>query len=119
MADDDITRRKATDDVAASIQQGIDAMITSSQAADVRARVHAIQQLLEEEQASAAILEAKAAAASLLLPSSPPTVVPPGIDTEASIIATLHTQACGVQNIRSLVPITLDPSSAGYARLHD
>jgi hypothetical protein len=102
-------------------------MIASSQAAakeaeDARARVRAIQLLLEEEQTAAAALEAKAVAAALLLPpssSAAPPPSPPGGDAESSVIATLHSQACGVQNIRSLVNVTLDPSSAGYARWRD
>ena len=38
---------------------------------------------------------------------------------EATIVANLHAQAAGVQNIRTLVPIVLDPTSTHYDRWHD
>jgi hypothetical protein len=37
-------------------------------------------------------------------------------DYEVAVIANLHLQASGVQNIRSLVSVILDGSSAHYAR---
>jgi hypothetical protein len=37
----------------------------------------------------------------------------------ATVVATLHTHAYGVQNIDSLVSIVLDPSFIGYARWYD
>jgi hypothetical protein len=37
----------------------------------------------------------------------------------AAIIANLHTQATGVQSIRSLVPVVLDPISSHYNRWPD
>lgn len=38
---------------------------------------------------------------------------------EAIIITNFHAQAMGVQNIHSLVPVLLDPTSSTYVRWHD
>src|SRR6266540_5202736 len=38
---------------------------------------------------------------------------------EAFVIASLHAQVAGVQNIRSLVPNVLNPASSTYARWRD
>jgi hypothetical protein len=35
---------------------------------------------------------------------------------EASVVTILHAQATDVQNMRSLVPIVLDPAFSAYAR---
>jgi hypothetical protein len=35
---------------------------------------------------------------------------------DTTIIANLHAQACGVQNICSLVSVSVDPSSTSYVR---
>jgi hypothetical protein len=40
-------------------------------------------------------------------------------DYKATIIANIHVQAAGVQNIRSLITVTLDLSSTHYAWWHD
>jgi hypothetical protein len=40
-------------------------------------------------------------------------------DYEAAVIANLHLQASGVQNIRSLVSVVLDGSSAHYPHCHE
>jgi hypothetical protein len=84
--------------------------------------VHAIVLLLEEEQASAIALKAEVTTATLqLVPttassSAPP---PPPSGGGAVAVAMLHTLACGVQNIRSLVSTIIDHSSTGYVRWHD
>jgi hypothetical protein len=114
-------------DDAAVIQQLITEKMAALQTAEkdvaaARARVRAIALLLEEEQAASTALDAKAAAAAWQLASSsssPSPPNPPPSGDEATIIINLHVQACGVQNIRSLVTTTLDPSSTGYARWRD
>lgn len=40
-------------------------------------------------------------------------------DYVASVVAKLHAQAAGVQNIRSLVPVVPDTTSSAYARWWD
>jgi hypothetical protein len=56
-------------------------------------------------------------------PTSPPApashAVLPDDDYEAAIIANIHVQAAGVQNIRCLILVTLDLSSVHYARWCD
>jgi hypothetical protein len=49
--------------------------------------------------------------------SSVPPPPPSGGDT--AIIIMLHVQDCGIQNIRSLVSIVLDPASISYVRWSD
>lgn len=50
--------------------------------------------------------------------SSTPVVHPtPGLDV--ATITALHAQAAEVHNIRSLVPVVLDPASPHFARLRD
>jgi hypothetical protein len=61
----------------------------------------------------AATLQLASTTASSSVPS------PPSSCGDITIIAMLHAQACGVQNIRSLILTVLDPSSAGYARWRD
>jgi hypothetical protein len=90
-------------------------------AAEAHAHVRAIALLLEDEQAFAAALEAEVVATVLQLTLStassnaPP---PPPSRGDTVVVAMLHAQVCGAQNIRSLVSIVLDPS-AGYARWRD
>jgi hypothetical protein len=40
-------------------------------------------------------------------------------DYKAAVIANIHVEAVGVQNIRSLISVTLDLSSTNYAWWHD
>jgi hypothetical protein len=90
-------------------------------AATAHACVHAIT-LLIEEHASAAALEAEATMTALQLASTtafssaPPH---PSFGGDAVIIAILHAQAYGVQNIHSLVVIVMDPSSTSCAHWHN
>jgi hypothetical protein len=90
--------------------------------AEARARMLAIVLLLEEEHTFTTALEAEAVMVALHLApttassSTPPT---PSSGGDAIIVAMLHTQACGVQNIRSLVSTVLDSSSTGYAHWRD
>lgn len=44
---------------------------------------------------------------------------PPPVGDEYAVIANLHAQARGVQNIRNMIDIVLDPSSMNYARWRD
>jgi len=75
----------------------------------------------EHERASVAALAQQLAEAELLLGVSPPVVADADSSPnyEASIIANLHAQATGVQNIRSLVSVVLDANSSAYARWRD
>jgi len=63
------------------------------------------------------------AEAELLLGAPSPAVADADADPpsnyEASVVATVHTQAAGVQNIRSLVPVYLDTTFSAYARWRD
>ena len=63
------------------------------------------------------------AEAELLLGAHSPAVADtdanPPSDYEASVVANLHAQAAGVQNIRSLVPVVLDANSSAYTRWRD
>jgi hypothetical protein len=80
--------------------------------------------LLEEEQLMTAILTKEARAAVAMIKATSPT--PPlasasgtassDNDYEAVIIGNIHVQASSVQNICSLISVTLDLSSAHYAR---
>jgi hypothetical protein len=58
-----------------------------------------------------------------LSPTSPPApagcAAPSDDDYEAAVIANIHVQAVRVQNICSLVSVTLDLSSAHYAWWRD
>jgi hypothetical protein len=92
-----------------------------------RARVLTTTTLLEEEERVAAVLtEEGCTTAALIEPSSPtpPPVpvsgaTPSDDDYEAAVITNVHVQAVGVQNIRSLVSVTLDLYSMHYAWWHD
>jgi hypothetical protein len=44
---------------------------------------------------------------------------PPPSKGDTDDVAMLHVHACGVQNIRSLVLIVLDPASTSYAQWRD
>jgi hypothetical protein len=91
------------------------------------ARVLAATALLkQEEHAATALTEEAHAAASLIEPPSPtPPPAPVSCaalsddDYEAAVISNIHVQAAGVQNIRSLISVTLDLSFAHYARWRD
>jgi hypothetical protein len=83
--------------------------------------------LLEQEQRVATVLNEAAWATVRLIeaPAPPSTPAPDGSssstvdDYEVVVIANLHIQASGIQNIRSLVMVVLDASSAHYARWRD
>ncbi|XP_062182036.1 uncharacterized protein LOC133886303 [Phragmites australis] len=97
-------------------------------AAAAQDRVLTAQDVLATERQAAADLERVAAAAR-------GAAFPPGDggahndasavddldvhDYEAATIANLHAQAAGVQNIRALVPVVLDPLSVHYNRWRD
>jgi hypothetical protein len=109
----------------AALQRFIDDKLAALQAAEqeaaaARARVRAIVLLLEEEQAAVATLDSKVVAAAQQIPSSSATApTPPPIRDESVVIANLHAQACGVQNIRNMIGVVLDPSSTNYTRWRD
>jgi hypothetical protein len=126
MAGDDTTKLVATKAAAALHQRVTDKMAalqaTEKKVIEAHASMHAITLLLKEEQASAAALEVEAVAAALQLAltiASPSASPPPSSKSGATIVAMLHVQACGVQNIRSLVSTILHPFSTGYARWRD
>jgi hypothetical protein len=116
MVGDDIARLVAAEATAA-LQQHVSDKMNALQAAEAHARMHAIALLLEEH-AFITTLEAKVVVAALqqapttASSSEPP---PPPFGGDAVIIAMLHVQANGVQNICSLVSTVLNPSSLGYA----
>jgi hypothetical protein len=129
MAQDDDDRQVAE---AVEFRQNLEAMVAAAEeakkkAAAARTSVLAAAVLLEQEQRAATVLdEAAQAAVQLIEASAPPsTPAPDGSssltddDYEAAIIANLHVQASSVQNIRSLVTVVLDASSAHYARWRD
>ncbi|XP_066313450.1 uncharacterized protein, partial [Miscanthus floridulus] len=109
------------------------ALVTArAAAAEGQARLRAAAQAWERERDAADVLARQIAEAEQLLvhpvyhdttatssASRPsPTVVlwPNSADP---LVAQLHYQAGGVQNIRSLVPVVLDPESPSYARWRD
>ena len=94
-------------------------------AADAQERVRAAHEALEKECHAAADLAREAEVAR---DRANPSASPDGdADSsfhdsgayEAAVVANLHAQAAGVQNIRTLVPIVLDPVSAHYDRRRD
>jgi hypothetical protein len=126
MAGDDTTKLVATK-AAAALHQRVTDKMAALQAAEKKvieahASMHAITLLLKEEHASTAALEVEAMAAALQLAltiassSAPP---PPSSKSVATVVAMLHVQACGVQNIHSLVSTILHPFSTGYAHWRD
>jgi hypothetical protein len=92
-------------------------------AATTRTRVLAAAALLKQEHCVTAQLDGAARAVVRLIvqPAPPSNPVPNNSsssnpdDYEAAVIANLHLQAFGVQNIRSLVSVVLNSSSAHYA----
>lgn len=94
-------------------------------------RVHTAAEALENERALAADLQRRAEAAHNLV--NPPAAKEDGDHVldgdddfpngtavyEAASVAHLHAQAAGVQNIRSLVFVVLDPLSTNYNRWRD
>jgi hypothetical protein len=127
MATDD-TRQAAE---AAEFRQKLDAMVTAADAKKKHdaacAWVLAATVLLKEEQCTAAVLaeEARTAVALIEPPSPTSPLAPAGRaaplddDYEVAVIANIHVQAAAVQNIRSLVSVSLDLSSTYYARWCD
>jgi hypothetical protein len=130
MAFDDDTRAAVE---AAEFKRKLEAMVTAAEtvkkkADAARARVLLAVALLVEEQWTAAALADEARTAAIMieppLPTSKtetggPSLAPDTTDYEAAVIANLHVQATGVQNIRSLVLVVLDVSSTHYARWRD
>jgi len=94
-------------------------------AADAQERVRTAHEALEKERRAAAELAREAEAARAR--ANPPAFPDGDGDSsfhdsgayEAAVVANLHTQAAGVQNIRTLVPIVLDPVSVHYDRWWD
>jgi hypothetical protein len=88
------------------------------------ARVLPTTALLEEEERVTIVLteEAHATAALIEPPLPTPPLAPAGHaapsddDYEAVIIANIHVQTVAVQNIHSLISVSLDLSSMHYAR---
>jgi len=110
----------STDDAAAqekACQVLIDAATEATKAAAAaQERVRAAQDALaKERQAAAALERAAAAARDAAFPSADGGVADSAAgdldttDYEAAVIANLHAQAAGVQNICALVPVVLDP----------
>jgi hypothetical protein len=120
--------RLATAEATAALQQRVTDKMTTLQAVEKKAteahgHVHDIALLLGEEQSSAIALEVETAVTALQLASTtassfraPP---PPPSGGDLAVVAMLHAQACGVQNIRSLVLTVLDPSSTRCAHCRD
>jgi len=89
-------------------------------AADAQERVRTAHEALEKERRATAELAREAEAARAR--ANPPAFPDGDGDSsfhdsgayEAAVVANLHTQAAGVQNIRTLVPIVLDPVSVHY-----
>jgi hypothetical protein len=52
-------------------------------------------------------------------PRTTTTITPSGSNPDAALTAHLHTQATGLQNIRSVITIVLEPSSPDYKRWCD
>ncbi|KAL6624613.1 hypothetical protein ACP70R_031934 [Stipagrostis hirtigluma subsp. patula] len=90
-------------------------------------RVRAAQDALEKERAVALALEREAVAARKLVDPIPldgdDLRSHAGYDDhafyEAATIANLHAEAAGVQNIKALVPLVLDPLSTHFNRWRD
>jgi hypothetical protein len=121
--DDDRQVAEATE-----FRQKLEAMVAAAEdakkkAAAARTHVLAAAALLEQVQRAVAQLdEAARAVVRLIKPPAPPSNPAPDNSSssnpdnyEAVVIANLHLQASGVQNIRSLVSVVLDSSSAHYA----
>jgi hypothetical protein len=90
-----------------------------------RAQILAATVLLEEEQRAAAVLaeedratEALIEPLPMLTPAPTGRATPSDDDYEAAVIANIHVEAIGVQNIHSLITVSLDLSTH-YARWRD
>jgi hypothetical protein len=86
-----------------------------------RNRVLATTALLEEEERTATVLAEEARATAALIEPPLPTLpaVPTGPATSSNDdyeAANIHVQAANVQNIHSIIWVTLDLSSTHYAR---
>lgn len=126
-AEDAAAQAKARQDLADAAHKADEA------AAAAQDRVRAAQDVLAKERRAAANLERAAAAArDAAFPPGDGGIGDDGIhndastaddldvhDYEAATIANLHAQAAGVQNIRALVPVILDPLSSHYNRWRD
>src|SRR5438105_11187619 len=107
----------STNTDAHALREWLEALVADAAAAEekataARCRVQAARQLLDEEQATAEDLERKAAAATQLLSSSSSGITTDTLSYEESVVAGLHIQAASVPNVRSLVNIVLEPTSA-------
>jgi hypothetical protein len=127
----------ATDDArqaaeAVEFQQKLDTMVATTANAikkydATHTRVLATTTLLEEEKRAAAVLTEEAHAAVTLIKAPTPTppqapashAAPSDDDYEAAVITNIHVKAASVQNIRSLVSVSLDLSSTHYAQWCD
>jgi hypothetical protein len=101
---------------AAEFRQKLDAMVVA--AADAKKKYDATR-------ARVLAAEARAAAALIEHPSPMPPPAPAGRathsddDYEATVIANIYIHATSMQNIHSLVSVTLDLSSTHYAQWRD
>jgi hypothetical protein len=92
-----------------------------------RTRVLATTMLLEEEERAATVLteEGRTATALIEPPSPTPPPAPTGCtapsddDYEVAVITNIHVHGAGVQNICSLISLTLDLTSMHYTWWHD
>jgi hypothetical protein len=92
----------------------------------IRTRVVAVHALLEEEERATATLAEEACVTVALIepplptPSPAPTscAAPSDEDYEVVVIANIHVQTTSMQNIHSLVSVTLDLSSMNYGWWH-
>jgi hypothetical protein len=81
---------------------------------------HASALAWEKEKIIARHLEQQLAAAQgITTPDDDDRSVDTGSNPDAALTAHLHTQAAGLQNLRSVVTIVLEPSSPDYKRWHD
>jgi hypothetical protein len=114
-----------TGDAAAALKAKLDALVkdveeVEEKAIAARRRARAARTLLEEEEQTAAALEKAAVAArQLVTDSSSGTVhTSPSSSCYETIVAGLHLQAAVILNVRSLVNIVLDSTTA-YASWRD
>jgi hypothetical protein len=110
----------STDSTMSSAIAAIQAALAASQE-----RERAVSCALEQERALAATLTAQMATAQCLVIGPPPVTqetppptpeAPHASGLDANHIAALHAQVAGLQNIRSLVSVVLDPASSHYPR---
>ncbi|XP_066374936.1 uncharacterized protein [Miscanthus floridulus] len=107
-----VTARAAAAEGQARLRAAVQAWERERDAADVLAR-----QIAEAEQLLVHPLYHDTTATSSASRPSPTVVLWP--NSADPLVAQLHYQAGGVQNIRSLVPVVLDPESPSYARWRD